>query len=406
MPNRMLAGARRVTWLAASHRFTRPALVLVFALACARTQESPPPSDQTLLALESQWRTATCERLLECGQVAAQDSCDRFIQFSPDGSLTALAHQRFKLGRRIVLDSEKAGQCVSQTRQESCADPAAFVGASLNLKECRGTFRGTVKAGESCRRGECEPSSSCTAEAMGSDDCVGTCIRRVGAGARRTDFAECEEGLIEYNGTCYQPRAEGEQCFTQRNHRYGCGRGLFCNSSLICERQKPEGAACSDTSGCVVGLQCEHIRCRKPRLLRLGELCGTCSSLDCSLARCLPDLACNNDLHQCTPPSQEGESCHSVSCAAGLWCDAAMICRVNSAAGEPCANPFVGCDHRQPLFCDSDLICKPRKTTGEACASDLECLSLICECTSQSASFGDCNAQCKQPRTACGSVPL
>src|SRR5262249_43174915 len=299
-------------------------------------------------------------------------------------SLTAQARGAFQRGRRIIFDSANAEKCLSETRQASCAELINFLGASLYLKECRETFKGTLKPGRSCRSSECEPGSICTADIMGID-CVGICNRRVKAGGQLSDYSTnaCEEGLIQFRGTCYAPRREGEQCFTTHDMRFGCGRGLFCNRSLVCEGQKPEGAPCSDPHECFSLLECDG-RCRPHRWLRLGDLCGSaaCTSWSCPMTPCLPDLTCSNDLNRCSQRSQEGQSCRSAECAPGLWCDINGACRKPSAAGGPCSPSWYGtCDTALGLFCDSDLVCKTRKPIGATCSNMFQCASLNCQCT-------------------------
>src|SRR5262249_54660527 len=151
------------------------AIASVFILACGKVREllppppseeaepfPPPPSQETLQALETQYRTAVCERLLECGQVAGQQSCEKYIEFETGPSFTGLAQENFRQGRRFVFDADNAEQCLAAIHQKSCAPFEDFARSSLDLKECRETFKGTLKARQRCQPWECEPGTFCS----------------------------------------------------------------------------------------------------------------------------------------------------------------------------------------------------------------------------------------------------
>src|SRR5262249_23393604 len=166
----------------------------------------------------------------------------------------------------------------------------------------------------------------------------------------------CAFGLVQIAGTCYAPRREGEACLQAHGHGVGCQSGLFCNSSLICERQRGAGAECHQNySDCAPPLECSsgHL-CSPPRLIGLGQSgCGNGAS-------CMGALVCVAGV--CLQPSQEGQSCQSVPCVPLLHCDGNKVCRKPSIAGEPCTN-HVDCDVKH-FFCDADQLCKPTKPVG------------------------------------------
>ncbi len=374
-------------------------VVFFFVLACSRMHEPviAPPSAETLQAVEAQYRTALCQRLLDCGEVSGQESCERYFQWQSWVSFTGPSHVAFQRGRRIVFDAGNAEQCFAAIRQGSClalpGDLDNFAFSTLELKECRETFKGTVREAEACQGGECEPGTFCSSEA-GSWDCFGTCIRRVPAGGSVWRYPDrCEEGLIVSNSICYTPRREGESCLSQHGHGYGCEQGLYCNSSVICERRKPEGAACERSEVCMPPFYCDGGHCLWPRLLRLDEE-------NCSVRDCLLDLTCSYG-NQCVERPLEGQSCRLVRCARALRCDAGMVCRKHVVAGEPCRTNVAESDCDVQLFCDSDRLCKPAKPPGATCGGPLECLSRLCQCTIEAASFDECAPRCTTPQLFC-----
>ncbi len=236
---------------------------------------APPPSQETLQALEAQYRSVVCQRLVECGQAAGQESCERYIQFETGSRFTGTAQIYFRQGRRIVFDARNAQQCFAAIPNKPCAALDVFAQSSLELKECRETFKGTVKAGERCQESECEPGTFCSSYGS-AQNCFGTCTRPVRAGGSLGPYDRCEEGLVDFDHSCYTPRHEGERCFSRHNQRYGCPQGLYCNSSAVCEPRRAEGVACESTGACVSALECARGQCRQPqRLLRVGESwCG------------------------------------------------------------------------------------------------------------------------------------
>jgi len=395
------------------------AAALLFILACGKTHQPSVPlaTEETLQALESQFRSVLCQRLVECGEMSTQEGCERLAQFDLFGrsfSLTAEVLWPVRKGHRIAFNAQNAEQCLAEIRQASCSvvfEGSATRGLTIQqMKECREITTGTYAVGQSCRSFECEPGSYCTSERPDGtyNECPGTCQRRVPAGGQ-SSAAPCQEGLLDVNGTCYVARREGESCFAVGHARdpFGCEQGLYCNSSFICVRRGAVGDACDrgvPYASCIFPMVCNLGHCEQPpRRLRLGERCGTCvPGRFCGGASpwtCQLDLGCWSG--QCVEVGREGQSCLygceaggyvscDDSCGPGLQCDASTrVCKKPPGVGEPCRTiAYPSCDTQ--LFCDDDQVCKaPTIPIGGTCAYDRQCLTSYCQLMAQSAQ-GQC----------------
>jgi hypothetical protein len=84
-------------------------------------------------------------------------------------------------------------------------------------------------------------------------------------------------------------------------------------------------------------------------------------------ASCVEGLGCDDVLKTCQPRKAAGESCATVECQAGLYCDSSNVCAQQAGAGGTC-NP----------------------TEGHACATGLRCVGTPSTCVAPHAVGDDC----------------
>jgi hypothetical protein len=108
---------------------------------------------------------------------------------------------------------------------------------------------------------------------------------------------------------------------------------------------------------------------------------------------CAFDPSCTTACCQGTcaaPPSRAlvGQSCASLACVEGAWCDATMICRAQvTQTGQPCTSPE---ECARPLLCKQDpttsayTTCEARSEAGGRCDAGFQCAGphLFCDATS------------------------
>lgn len=171
-------------------------------------------------------------------------------------------------------------------------------------------------------------------------DCESLWDFRVGGG-RFVDTQVCPLVIAE--------RQVGEPCEPFMANLNDCGEGMLCTYDFLCvesgELPVQKGGACEIENvdvPCAPGLFCAYQNEGPPICVEPFELGDPCPNYSCFGA----DLSCDYETMTCIANAGEGESCESVSCSAGLYCDGgqANTCVAQYEFGHGCANDSV-CAH-------------------------------------------------------------
>lgn len=142
----------------------------------------------------------------------------------------------------IVIDEAAYGRCLTRLEALSCDDAANYAGRPPIPLICEPFYSGGRANGEACGgssiRERFFEDSQCTSGSCNGD----MCGPRVASGESCME-AECEEGLICFQGTCLTP--------------------------------EPQGADCSQMGYCVEPYACfgEPMTCGTPTEIAVGEVC-------------------------------------------------------------------------------------------------------------------------------------
>jgi len=224
--------------------------------------------------------------------------------------------------------------------------------------------------------------------------------------------SDCAPGLVCSSGLCEEPCnvltgiTEGATCRTgEMGEQFeDCAGSLYCDwETALCTRGGQDGESCEDDR-CGDGLDCVRegdVRVCRPYAIE-GETCGSLG--------CASGLWCDYDINQCRGPAQLDETCGLVQCDVGLVCGfSEQRCVIAPPVGAECLSsqcePGAVCNQSeyvcvsvpgegQPcvsgvcangLWCDEgsgDGLCRAPLTNGEACGGHAQCESRYCPAAS------------------------
>lgn len=310
---------------------------------------------------------------------------------------------------RTVIDQTLAMSCVRSFTEGTCnPTDKDFLIQPLSVWDrfnaCPNPFGGRVPADSACFLAtECREGSTCTTGGLTAPTTMATIT------TPRVPLSMAD-GLASFFGHCLPDRQLGDACLTTLE----CAPGLYCRmTDFVCARPAKDGEPCSvaaDVAGnvlatliaCDGNLICADKRCR--RLPRQGE---PCVSLNLNQAANTPacdpspelGLSCagrgfNGD-GVCQKATPSGGVCSNggglPACALPLACIADNtgdpglgVCGPPPTAGSPCSAD-TRCAAPAVCYLDFNPVCVvPGKIRfGGSCMTDLDCLSLNCQATSQ-----------------------
>ncbi|MDH5671515.1 MAG: hypothetical protein OEZ06_05150 [Myxococcales bacterium] len=239
--------------------------------------------------------------------------------------------------------------CLADIRALGCDAVAAREPVSCEL-----TLLGLADLGADCTaHHDCSGDAFCDKGTAAT--CPGTCsaLRAQDDTCNNNDNAECEDGLVCFDGSC-QPLGElGDDC---GDIMPACSPGLVCQAG-ICESNAVVYAGALD------------------------DACTPGSDL------CQPGLYCRSDSADtgtCAEAAAEGGGCRRASpdmCPAHQYCDASTggedgLCTDLPVDAEGCLARTVQCAPGHTCVAD---ICYRLKDNGESCDADSECYSRFCD---------------------------
>ena len=250
------------------------------------------------------------------------------------------------------------------------ADPTRSVGTNVcgtcrlpqqQGESCNATLQ--CEAGAFCLHGVCRPpltnNAGCDEDRLcESGACVhGVCSDPGETGASCDSSDDCrEDDCIKGVCTAVPFSEQGEPCTQMLTEASTVSVPILCNpdKALFCRQQTcaplgREGAPCTSSAHCRMGLVCESETCVK-------AACPIADGASCNgnAIRCGPESSCNsNDI--CQRWAEEGTPCHGLwhPCFPGLFCNNVNggICEVKRANGTPC-DSFGECESD---YCHRDL---------------------------------------------------
>jgi len=297
-----------------------------------------------------------CESTLFCDTALTPDSCQ--ARKAVGGTCQASTHCQD--GLRCT-----SGACVAaRTAGQSCvsiSDCATGLSCDRILRIC-GTPVYSLKAGDSCTDDDrtCGSGLSCKGEAVNSDGGVGTvgtcaaealgdpCTSRFSSEC--PEHAFCNLAVDAGAGTC-TAATSGSPCATNSQ----CRATDFCDNGL-CAARKPEGAACTSSSGCVSPLTCLTSAAGAKTCGKRGELGAPCTETTGN-SSCLFPLACTNGT--CQHAGALNEPCLSGSICLSGACDRdAGICGAKLPVGGDCRSYGSACESGHCVNGKCEAACK------------------------------------------------
>jgi hypothetical protein len=242
-----------------------------------------------------------------------------------------------------------------------------FLGFETNT--CKTGFCDAAVGSKECGVGRCQPY-------LGDEPCIDAEGAPVQPGCgpdRHCEFASKQ---------CVDNKAQHEACTSPGEE---CGSGLprlFCvpkadgSATYECDAARPAGSVCGMPDGPQLSIACDSLVCTDSKCSDENEA----GAQYCFRGNCPDGQTClQTDPPTCGAPVAEGQVCHAAGneCAAGLGCvageDPTMgTCQPLAEEGESCAS--VGCV--AGLHCDGEpSVCAPIAMAGEACASPSDCVA-------------------------------
>lgn len=373
----------------------------------------------------------SCSVPLETGK--AGDPCDSQAPCS-DELVCVLSRCRAPLagGSPCSLSDQCNAEAYCSRETATCSSPRLEEAKTCtSSRDCRpefycgGTCRARVKAGEDCSNSAvCEMGTRCdetsrVCEPLRTEgqlcgtaqDCasglicelfMGQCDDRLAGGTACDQSAACPAsqycGPAESERVCraLATATAGQSCASSWVR---CGDGLFCDSRQACRPLGKEGEGCTATGQCGTGLYCGRLAtCRA--YAASGETCSTSPSSTDPL--CGPGLVCDYDAvegYTCEDLPGEGESCHGMLCAEGLYCSSTRECVKQVAEGEDCTSSTARMCADGLICDDATDKCVARKVEGEPCevpdncADGLRCHAYTGKCVDRTAEADACSRE-------------
>ncbi len=189
----------------------------------------------------------------------------------------------------------------------------------------------------------------------------------VAAGLLRFDPAAasaCLSSMVERNKVCDLALTEVPATSTS------CDKVVLGNA--------PAGGICENVSGvstCAADTTCNGGSCVAKA--RVGESCATLT--------CVPGSYCDAGMGQptCKAANPAGQACTSNSqCVTGTFCESvARVCTAYSTAGQPCSATKMCDPNVSNLYCLPNNVCGGPQSDGAPCTSSNHCKSGRCSTT-------------------------
>ena len=364
-----------------TRRWFGAAIALVVLGGCSDDGGGAAPMEEAPLELSAYCEVfyeALCERQVGCNVALVNQATT--VQ---ECMTLTLAQCEPELGRwtpsveagRALFDPEALAACRDGMPDMSCKELVAGV----RPEACSGVFVGTVADGEPCYVAvECE-------ELGGACATLGRCPSVCESPTEPPDRFDCSvigcpDGQYCNGNLCEETLPLGASC----REMDACDPGLFCGrdvnaSTLECRAKKAAGEVCFSRASCQDGFSCQ------PTGTDVGSTCASAlgEGAPCTdTEQCAVGLICDQVSGLCGQPREEQQECFGpFDCADGLYCwDDPLFetgsCReqakVGVAQGEPCNPVLDRC--RLGLFCRRDVSgsevgeCALLPELGEGCA--------------------------------------
>ncbi len=388
------------------------ALVLFAVAGCGNNTGAVDDFIHTVAQQQCEWEFRCCtdaEIMTRDGtKYADQDSC---VPYQALTLMDQLYVDRLAVSEgRLRVDSQAASDCLIQLNQMACNPAPGQTPPMMDpmaIDPCTKVFVGNTTAGNEC---------------IYTNECV--------------DGAHCvSDTLTVGRGVCVPYQHEGDIC----NGDADCDpkvNNLYCSQAdFQCHLRAQLGEACmfsgtQNAPALPLLIECDN---SVGSNLYCDPRTNTCNALPGNGQACLDPLPpgataqCNNDPSlqltcdhstggtsgTCRAPGQQGDDCHNISCATGLWCDSqsGYFCEVLPGFGDSCEQtdacqkPYYCNTQQSPwtcdqpasvgescaqatcdtgLYCNTSRICATQLPVGSACTSSIQCQSLDCGFSSTS----------------------
>jgi hypothetical protein len=334
-----------------------------------------------------------CAQAVRCGELGASQrgsACpvpsDVLARITPSGMDVDAA---LKDGR-MQFNSDGAQDCLDAVGGSPC-DLSAL---ELRIAQrCHHVIAPNVGPGHTCRGagecvgGQCAPSGF---------DCVGTCTSypspgapcdRLGSTGMTCDptvqycgVANPEDGGATQPTVCLRHKQRGEVCDADEQCSFGlvcvgtcgdlphaqkgdvctapgtlCDEEVYCDTTGHCAAVKSRAEACDTNNACKKGFACIGLRLTPPSTVTPGvcqpwlDVGQPCDATGGQVSGC-PNGFCQDGVCVGSRPPNAGprQSCVTLTCADGLYCDGARCQYVANGRGD-CT--------RSPLACARFLTC-------------------------------------------------
>ncbi|MCU1278392.1 MAG: Tryptophan synthase alpha chain [bacterium] len=313
---------------------------------------------------------------------------------------------------RLRLDHDKSQACLAQMMMMACNakpnQPATMPGMTLDA--CADVFVGTTSVGQPCQFAmECEKGAHCVFNKLTPS--VGVCEPYQKSGDICNASTDCDPSVTQLycaqqDWKCRVRAKLGEKCaFTldgagkpQLPLLVECDNSIgnaYCDPvSSTCKQLPAAGEPCLSPPPPGVSSSCDpdpklHLTCRTSGTSTSGVCMGLAKNGEsCSSIACDTGLYCDSSTgttSTCRPLPTLGQSCSlSGQCALPYFCNfnkSPAACDQPAQLNQPCSNGAI-CD--VGLWCDTTPampLCKSKLADGTACTSSLQCLSSDCSAT-------------------------
>lgn len=327
---------------------------------------------------------AYCQKAIQCGSLPAssQAECAIVIRtlFATSGSGLGsgyVATERSVRAGAATFNATQGQACLASIANITCVNGqpsgsptdctgfttpvAAAGGACFNSTDCTDT---TLSCnGAACAR-TCTPGGNlgegCKADRTCNTPFVcisGTCRNEPAPGSQCSGFDSCGPRQECRTGVCVALPAIGAAC-----PNFRCVPGAYCDTSRVCQAQKPLNSGCSSSSECLDGALCPA---------------GTCVPAGAQGATCRFSSDCQRPLlciyGRCNPQGASGARClYSSDCQSPLGCDDVLkICRAYTATqqtGQTCSSTQ-GCQNPVELCRNKSVTTDGGTGTPGACGA-------------------------------------
>jgi hypothetical protein len=297
-----------------------------------------------------QYNVALCQHLATCHVFPDQATC---LATNVQGTFYVDPSEvQGVLAGKVRYNGSIVAQCFAAFAASTC-NPGDLANRRPVDQCMLGVFAGLETSGTACTEDiECAS---------------GTCTTTCGEGQQQCCLGTCTGDALPPT----MPVALGVHCPQGTGGYDPCVIGAYCdNTTSLCTAVKPVGSHCQNTAECGDGLQCDvftTLSCiEAPHLDQPCTPAGQCGDLG---------LYCGND-QICHYVSLDGGPCNAgQQCSSYLTCNAGT-CVTYPKTGEDCTAQQRCND--AGTFCNGS-VCSVPKPNGQSCHTDTDCASLYCD---------------------------